>query len=1265
MDRKLALTIQFAAMDKLSGTMRKIVGLGDSGTQALAKMKREARELDGTLKDVRSRLAAGSMQGGLLMAERELVKAIEANNRAIEQRQRLIAIDNRVGKMHAKADSYKSAGQENMVAGAGMAAPIILAGKAAMDFSSGMVDIQQKAAMTNAETAKMAAGIIAAARATNQMPEDMRASVDVLSGFGMDPRQAAQLAQPIGRLGTAFKVDLADGAAAAYANVNNLKLSLADTGKAFDIMAAGGLAGAFEVKDMAKQFPALTARMQALGQTGVPAVADLTAALQVAMNTAGNADEAGNNIQNLLAKINAPSVIKAFQKNFEVDLPAAMKKFQAQGMTSMEAFAMVANKATGGDTKKLAFLVEDQQAQMALLALIQNMDKYRQIRSDISNAGGTVDRAFSQRQMNDASVAWSSFKGQLQGTAIVLGTNVLPAATQFLGTINGMIGGFGAWAQANPRLASGLMTFVATLAMARIGFGALQFAFGAILGPMATAWGWFQKYRALGSIASAFPKLAQGFGMVRTASIFMAQGVMRAGAMMLANPMVLAVVAIGAVLVGAGHLIYRNWDKINAAFSAGVAWVGEKWQAFKGAISNGWSSVKGAVSSGISAVSDRFKSLPPWAQWALAALNPVTMVAMVATHWNQVKGAVAAGGAKIAAGWAAVKGAFAIGLGWIQQGWALIRSGFSAGIAWLGALPGQMVTIGAQIIQGLVNGIRAAPGAVWAALKSIVLAGITNIRAFLGIKSPSRLFMGIGGFMTDGLAIGIDKGSRKPLGAMARLAAGTAAAFTLPAVPALAAPALPNLAPLPLSIAAPDAPRLPAMPALRAGMTIAPPPVPRLPTMPGFSQVPVSIAAPDAPRMPALPALHSGMTISPPAAPRLPTMPGFSPVPVSIAAPDAPRMPTLPAIRTGMTIAPPAPPRLPTMPGFSPVPVSIAAPDAPRMPALPALRSGMTIAPPAAPRLPTMPGFSPVPVSITAPDAPRMPTLPAIRTGMTIAPPAPPRLPTMPGFSPVPVSIAAPDAPRMPAMPALRAGMTIAPPPAPRLPTMPGFSPVPVSIAAPDAPRLPALPALRAGMTIAPPPAPRLPTMPGFSPVPVSIAAPDAPRLPALPALRAGMTIAPPAAPRMPAFAAQRISAGIDMAEPPSLPGLAAKLGRLKLPVDLGDIAAPQLGPISLTVTPRFAGMPALPDPLASANPVPEKRTPMALPRTAGRLRSASGPANAPASGANQQQAAPASPVTINIYQQPGEDGEALARRISAMLRQQQGNQRRGAYRDE
>ncbi len=682
-DNKLALIVSFVGQDKLSGALRSIIGLGKSGTQALRPMFAEARKLKTEMAGLDREIAhaAGNVTP-LIERQKALADAMARVNAQIDRQKRFNAIDGESSRIASRGQSLKASGASNVIGGASLAAPIILAGQAAMAFSSGMVDIQQKAELTNAETAQMARNILNMARAAHQLPEDMRAGIDVLAGMGLDPRRAEQMIGPIGRLGTAFKVDIADGAAAAFANMNNLKVGLGDTARALDIMAAGGKAGAFEVKDMARWFPQLTASMQALGQTGTPAVADLTAALQVAMNTAGSADEAANNIANLMAKINSPTTINAFHKKFGIDLPAALKKFEAQGMTSMEAFAMAARQATGGDMKKLGFIVEDRQAQMGLLALIQNMDKYRAIRAKISTGtGGTVDAAFAQRKAQDASVAWAAFKGSLSELAITMGTTLLPAATQLLGTMNSMMGAVGRWAQANPKLASGLTSLVAGLVAAKIGFGALQYVLGSALSPFSTLFNVVMKWRELGSLVAVFPRVAMAFGILRTAALFLARGVMQAGLMMLANPMVLAIVAIGLAIGVLAYLVYANWGKIRTAFATGWQWVKDT----------------------------------------------------------------------------------------------------------LSAAPGWLASLGSAMMSGLLSMID--PFGLRNRLLDVARNGITAFKAFFGIKSPSRLFMAMGGHMTAGLAMGIDGGRGVPLRSMGRMATAVAGAGALSlAGPSFAAP---------------------------------------------------------------------------------------------------------------------------------------------------------------------------------------------------------------------------------------------------------------------------------------------------------------------------------------------------------------------------------------------------------------------------------------------------------------------------------------------
>lgn len=680
-DNKLNLVVQFSALDKLSGAMKNIIGLGKSGGQVLGQMKGEAKKLDSELAKVRQEMskATGNITD-LANRERDLEVAIAKSNSQLQRQKKLLEIDSKVSKITAQGERLKSAGASNAAGGVGILASLALAGRGAMDFSSGMVDIQQKANLTNRETSAMARNILVAAEAAHQMPEDMRAGVDTLAGLGLDARVGAQMIGSLGRLGTAFKVDIADGANTAFANLNNLKVAVADTGRALDIMAAGGNAGAFEVKDMAKHFPGLTAQMQALGQKGLPAVADMTAALQIARRGAGDADEAGNNIKNLLAKINSPGTINAFRKNFGVELPAALKKAYAQGKTPMEALADITKKATGGDLSKIGFAVEDMQAQSALRSLILNMDDYRKIRGDIAKSDGTIDAAFQQRELQDASVAWKSFLGTSSALGITLGTTVLPAVTSLFRQINVGVSAVSRWAQANPEVARSMITMIAVSGALKLGIGALQFAFGGILGPLGKAWGLFQKYRTLGSITAAFPNIARAFVMLRTAALFMGRGVMQAGMMMMANPMVLAIVAIVAVVGVAAYLIYSNWGKISAAFSAGFAAVKNGWQALSGFFSN---------------------------------------------------------------------------------------------------IGGQMVSIGTNIIHGIAAGIMAAPGAVWNALKSVVMSGVTGVKNLLGIKSPSRLFMAMGGHITSGLALGVDRGGSQPLRSMSRLASGIASAGAL------------------------------------------------------------------------------------------------------------------------------------------------------------------------------------------------------------------------------------------------------------------------------------------------------------------------------------------------------------------------------------------------------------------------------------------------------------------------------------------------------
>ncbi len=304
---------------------------------------------------------------------------------------------------------------------------------------------------------------------------------------------------------------------------------------------------------------------------------------------------------------------------------------------------------------------------------------------------GTVDRAFNQRVARDATVQWRAFMGTVSQVAIMVGSALLPGLNETAASVQGVIKHVLAWTQANPQLAAGIVKIAAGLVGLKIGFGIVQFGVGAILGPLSTAYRLFKQFRAvdeagrrltfLGRVAArAGPMVASAFGVIRTASLFLARGLLRAGAMMLANPMILAITLLVVAIGGAAYLIYRNWDRIKGAFWNGVAAIGRAVALARGYVAN-------------------------------------------------------------------------------------------------------FVNVGRSIVDGIAAGIRAAPGKIWAALKSVVAGAWKGAKAYLGINSPSRLFMQMGGFVSDGLAIGIDRGQRRPVDSARRLAQGVAGGFSLPRSP--------------------------------------------------------------------------------------------------------------------------------------------------------------------------------------------------------------------------------------------------------------------------------------------------------------------------------------------------------------------------------------------------------------------------------------------------------------------------------------------------
>lgn len=142
--------------------------------------------------------------------------------------------------------------------------------------------------------------------------------------------------------------------------------------------------------------------------------------------------------------------------------------------------------------------------------------------------------------------------------------------------------------------------------------------------------------------------------------------------------------------------------------------------------------------------------------------------------WNTIKTAFNGG----------ITGISALIINWSPIG--LFYSAFAKVLSWFGIdLPAKFTGFGAMILEGLKNGILSKVNAVKDAITGAVSGVIDKAKGILGIHSPSRVFMGIGGYTMQGMANGISNANGLPIAATSTATQGVVntAAQTKPVKP--------------------------------------------------------------------------------------------------------------------------------------------------------------------------------------------------------------------------------------------------------------------------------------------------------------------------------------------------------------------------------------------------------------------------------------------------------------------------------------------------
>lgn len=363
------------------------------------------------------RMAASGQAGA-----REMARAQDAMRQKVAAlRQEMVGVKTTAGGMG------RSLGVAMGVVGAYQAGKMVLQGPVGqtMSYDRSLANLANTAYAGQSMDSRRAgmhtldAAIVSAVRQGGGSREGAMGTLDklVASGAFSDVNEAARLLPVLTRGGTAANADpsnLADIAIRAKQTfgISNMPLALDQALKA-------GQLGGFELKDMAKWLPQQMAAGRQSGLYGDSGFRTLLAANQAAVITAGTKDEAGNNLVNLLAKINSDDTAN-HAKKLKIDLSGTLSAARAKGVNSLDAFVNMTEQIVGkdsrynalrakaktatGDEQKATFnamgdivqgsaigkIIQDRQALMALVGIMNNRGYMDNIRGQLGNAEGAV-----------------------------------------------------------------------------------------------------------------------------------------------------------------------------------------------------------------------------------------------------------------------------------------------------------------------------------------------------------------------------------------------------------------------------------------------------------------------------------------------------------------------------------------------------------------------------------------------------------------------------------------------------------------------------------------------------------------------------------------------------------------------------------------------------------------------------------------------------------------------------------------------------------
>ena len=719
-------------------------------TQDVAKLDAKYQRIV----DDMQRYGEGARKAGFSLVNHEarlkkIGSEIEKNTKKAERYNQIISKKIEIGET---IDRLKG----GVTTAAATAAPLVVSVKEFSAYEAGMQRIGATAEMSGEQIGRMRQELLSVSEGKGVSHEKLQNALGVMVAGGMDVGFALKIQSTSADLIKAYDVAGEDIGQASLALRDNLGFSAENISRGWDIMSKAGKDGNFEINDMAKAFPSIGASAKALQVGGEKGVASISAMLQIARKGAGDSSEAANNMRNFLDKMVSSKTEKNAQ-GFGFSMRDLISKAQKEGKNPIEEAVKKLMEVTRGDQAKIADMFDDVQVKNFLRPMMQNWEEYERIRDNaldksknvVEKDAADMDQT-TQVHLDNMGSAWARFKTKI-------GEKVAPA-------LNMSVRGLTAFFNLGARIAdTKLGGFAIGLGLSAVAASSIAFSMYQIyrIGKLGLGiMGLRRELLALGGSASVFDRIGQVFG---GGSWSMRKGgwkknFTRGGAFGMAGR------ALGAA--GGAYGLYDLWqsDKNAGAKKQSKMQIGESYLrgAMSGAAIGMMFGPVGAVIGGVlgliyTAVVRHWDRAVSVTKAKFSALKTV-----VGGYWNQIRQHP-------------IKALAAIGktiLNWSPIG--LFYKAFSAVMSYFGVeLPSSFTGFGKMILQGLVNGFTSMFPTVTG---KIVEIGRAIKARFTGngaggqvIQSPSRVWRGFGGYMMEGLDIGLSHRAPAVLSTVSRI----------------------------------------------------------------------------------------------------------------------------------------------------------------------------------------------------------------------------------------------------------------------------------------------------------------------------------------------------------------------------------------------------------------------------------------------------------------------------------------------------------------